>query len=198
MALVTVQRSPSPSNTPETTSTVSHFFVFNFLVVWTANLSVNPNWPLIGPMKRGLSVGCRLEIFCNVWRRLDNESVLCRTEWSVECRTSNPECRCRPTLIQVCMSVSDGKNWLVSGVGNTPFMGPIFCSLPLEYWHRISVSKCFNTYYFVRNKNHVRKLTSVIQIFGIEEFFRCESGDRQTLPNLLSPMLQSIMKGSLY
>ncbi len=30
---------------------------------------------VIGPMKGGLSVGRRLEILCNVWRQLGNETV---------------------------------------------------------------------------------------------------------------------------
>ena len=57
--------------------------------------------PLIGPMKGGLSVGCRLKTFRNVRRRLGKESVECRAERSVECRARNSECRCRPTLILV-------------------------------------------------------------------------------------------------
>ena len=80
----------------------------------------------IGPMKGGLSVGCRLKIFCHVWCRLGKESVECRADWSVECRASNSECWCRRTLILVWMSVSDEKNGLVSGVGNTPFMNGTF------------------------------------------------------------------------
>ena len=83
-------------------------------------------WIYINRAHEGdLCVGCRLEIFRNVRRRLGSESVQCRAEGSVQCRASNSECRCRPTLILVWMSVSAGENEPVSGVGNTPFMGPI-------------------------------------------------------------------------
>ncbi len=57
--------------------------------------------PYIGPMKGGLSVGCRLKIFRNVRCQLGKESVECQADWSVECWASNSECRCRPTLILV-------------------------------------------------------------------------------------------------
>ncbi len=79
---------------------------------------------LLGPMKGGWIVGCRLEILRNVRCRLGIESVQCQAEWSVQCRAGNSECRCRPKLILVWMSVSAGKSGTVSNVGNTPFMGP--------------------------------------------------------------------------
>ncbi len=101
-----------------------HRYFFNNCVFSSALPFCNAA-AFLGPMKGGLSVGCRLKIFHNVWRRLGKESVVCRADWSVECRASNSECRCRPTLNLGWMSVSDGKNGLVSGVGNTPFMGPI-------------------------------------------------------------------------
>ncbi len=92
-----------------------------------------------GPIKGGLNVGGRLEFFGNVQCQLGNKNVSVGVKWSVECRADNSECpwerilvpqqtfngmRCRPTLILVWMSVSDWKNGPVSGVGNTPFMGP--------------------------------------------------------------------------
>ena len=73
-------------------------------------------WPgarqALRPVKGGLNVRCRLEILGNVWCRFGNESV--GLKWGVECRTDNFECRCRPKLILVWMSVSDGKNGPVS------------------------------------------------------------------------------------
>ncbi len=81
--------------------------------------------PLKGPVKGGLSVRRRLKILHNVWRRLGNETVSVGLKWSVKCRVTNYECGCRATLILGRMSVSDGKKGPVSGVGNTPFMGPI-------------------------------------------------------------------------
>ncbi len=53
----------------------------------------------VGPMKGGLSVGCRLKILHNVQHRLGNETVSVRLKWSVKCRVTNSECRCRATLI---------------------------------------------------------------------------------------------------
>ncbi len=73
-----------------------------------------------------MSVGRRLEILRNVWRRLGNEIVSVRLKWSVKCRVTESGCQCWATLILGLMSVSDGKNGPVSGVGNTPFMGPKF------------------------------------------------------------------------
>ena len=75
-------------------------------------------------MKGGLSVGRRPEILHNVRRRLGNETVCVELKWSVKCRVTISECRCQATLIFGWMSVSNGKNGPVSGVGNTPFRGP--------------------------------------------------------------------------
>ena len=58
-----------------------------------------PRPPVVGPMKRGLSVGRRLEILHYVRRRLGNETVSVGLKWSVKCRVTNSECRCRATLI---------------------------------------------------------------------------------------------------
>ncbi len=44
--------------------------------------------PREGPMKGGLSVGCRLEILRNVWRRLGNETVSVGQKYSVKCRAT--------------------------------------------------------------------------------------------------------------
>ncbi len=76
-------------------------------------------------MKGGLSVGRQLEILRNVPCRLGNKTVSVGLKWSVKCRAYKSECRCQATLIFGWMSVSDGKNGSVSGVRNTPFMGPI-------------------------------------------------------------------------
>ncbi len=73
----------------------------------------------------GLSFRRRLGIFGNVRCQLGNKNVGVGLKRSVKCRADNSECRCQPTLILICMSVSDEKNGPVSGVGNTPFVGPI-------------------------------------------------------------------------
>ncbi len=49
--------------------------------------------------KGGSSVGRRLEILRNVWHRLGNETVSVGLKWSVKCRATKSECRCRATLI---------------------------------------------------------------------------------------------------
>ncbi len=85
------------------------------------------------PARRSLHVYFR-RAYVRCW--LGKRSVGCRADWSVECRASNSECRCQLTLILVWMSVSDGKNGLVSGVGNTPFMGP-FRGLATEPPHLV-------------------------------------------------------------
>ena len=103
----------------------------------------------IGLMKGGLSVGCRLKILHNVRRRLGNETVSVGLKWSVKCRISNSECQCRPTLILGWMSVPDGKNGLVSGVGNTPFMGPISAEQlysSLKNWERSILRFCIEAW----------------------------------------------------
>ena len=52
---------------------------------------------LMGWRKRahegGLSVGCRLEILRNVWRRLGNKTASVGLKWSVKCQATNSECR---------------------------------------------------------------------------------------------------------
>ena len=87
----------------------------NFLLVPTVEL---------GPKKGSLSVWRRLKILRNVRRRLGNDTVSVGLKCSVKCWVTNAECWCRATLILGWMSVTDGKNGPVSGVGNTPFMGP--------------------------------------------------------------------------
>ncbi len=52
-----------------------------------------------GPMKGGLSVRRRPEMLRNVRRQLGNETVSVGLKWSVKCRVTNSECRCRATLI---------------------------------------------------------------------------------------------------
>ncbi len=88
---------------------------------------------LIGPIKGGLSIECRLKIFGNVRCQLGNKNVNVRLKWSVECQADNSECQCWPTLILVWMSVLDEKNGLVLGVGNTPFIGPSNINILLAY-----------------------------------------------------------------
>ena len=123
-------------------------------------------------MKGGLSVGRRLEILRNVRRRLGNKTVSVGLKWSVKCRAIKSECRCRATLILGWMSVSDGKNGSVSGVENTPFMGPnilvyehekiphfmIFWWKFPTHWYYCIISKVRPRSYF-RNKALVWGLT---------------------------------------
>ncbi len=50
-------------------------------------------------MKGRLSVGRRPGILGNVQRRLGNETVSVMLKWSVKCRGTKSECRCRATLV---------------------------------------------------------------------------------------------------
>ena len=67
------------------------------------------------------SVNSKYFVMSGVEKDMRVSSV--RQKWGVECRDDNTECQCRPKSISVQMSVSDGKNGPVSGVGRTPFHG---------------------------------------------------------------------------
>ncbi len=58
----------------------TQLYVFSLL---SAGIKIPPLF-ILGPIKGGLNVGCRLEFFGNV-----------------ECRADNSECPCQPTLILV-------------------------------------------------------------------------------------------------
>ena len=58
-------------------------------------------------------------ILHNVRCRLGKEALSDRLEWSVKCRVTNSECRCR-ALILGWISVSDRENGPVSGVRKKP------------------------------------------------------------------------------
>ena len=77
---------------------------------------------LVEPIKRGLSVGCRLEFLENVWCQLGKYLVECQG------RADNSECWCLRVSVSTDTdfgsNVSVGLKNLVS-VGNTHFMGPI-------------------------------------------------------------------------
>ncbi len=76
--------------------------------------------PKLGPIKGGLSVGCQLEILRNVQCRLKIETVSVRLKWSVKCRVTKSECRCRAPIILGWMSVSDRKKMIHCQVSEIP------------------------------------------------------------------------------